>query len=101
MSLIDLSFQHGQTLDEARRRLNSAVDEVHRQLGPAIQNATWSADRSRVKVDGVGFWVEMAVDAQALHAKGDIELLGRLIGDRVRGGLNRILERTFHKRLSP
>ena len=101
MSLIDMRFQHGRTLDEARRRLQSTVDEVHRQFGPTIRSATWSADRSRVRLEGVGFWLEMAVDAQTLHAKGDIVLLGQLLGDQMRAGLNRVLERTFQRSLPP
>jgi len=99
--LIDLRLQHGQTIDEARRRLHSAVDEVHRQFGATIRSTTWSADRDRVKLDGVGFWVEMAIDAHILHAKGDIALLGQLLGGQMRAGLSRILERTFHKSLPP
>jgi hypothetical protein len=101
VSLIDLRFQHGHTLDEARRRLQSTVDEVYRQFGSTIRSAAWSPDRSRVKLEGVGFWVEIAVDAHTLHAKGDIVLLGQLLGDQMRAGLNRILERTFQKSLPP
>ena len=101
MSFIDLTFQHGQPLDEAQRRLHTAVDEVQRQFGATIRSATWSPDRNRVKLEGVGFWVEMAVDAHTLHAKGDIVLLGRLLGGPMSAGLNRILERTFHKSLPP
>jgi hypothetical protein len=101
VSLIDLKFQHGQTVDEARRRLQSTVDEVQRQFGAAIRSATWSSDRDRVELEGVGFWVEIAVDAQLLHAKGDVVLLGQLLGGRMKAGLSRILERTFHKSLPP
>lgn len=101
MSLIDLRLQHGQTVDEARRRLQSTVDELHRQLGGAIRSTSWSPDRDRVRLEGVGFWVEMAVDAQALHATGDILLLGRLLGGEMRAGLQRTLERTFQRSLPP
>ena len=101
MSLIDLRFQHGQTIDEARRRLRRAVDEVHRQFGPAIQSETWSPDRDRVKLEGLGFWVEMAVDAHTVHAKGDIVLLGQLLGGRMRAHFDRILEGIFDKSLPP
>jgi hypothetical protein len=101
VSLIDLRFQHEQTLDEARRRLQSTVDEVHRQVGATIRRVTWSSDRARVKLEGIGFWIEMAVDAHTLHAKGDIVLLGQLLGGQIRASLNRILERTFQKSLPP
>jgi len=101
MALIDLTFQHGQTADEARRRLQDTVAEVQRQVGSTIRSVTWSPGRDRVKLDGVGFWVEMAVDAHAVHAKGDILLLGRLLGDQMTARLAGILERTFHKSLPP
>src|SRR5262249_13604745 len=59
----------------------------------------WTGDRCRVKVDGVGFWLEMAVDDQLLHATGDIPILGRLLGGQFVSGLKQIVERTFQKKL--
>ena len=97
MPLIDLTLQHGQTLDEARRRLERTVQEVNAQFGAMIQRIEWAADRSRVKLMGVGFWVEMSVDAVALHATGDIPILGRLLGGQISAGFRQILERTFQK----
>ena len=66
-----------------------------------IRRAEWAADRSRVKLDGIGFWVEMAVDAQALHATGDIPILGRLLGSQLTSGLRQIIRQTFQKKLPP
>jgi hypothetical protein len=63
MPLIDLTLQHGQTIDEASRRLAVAVTEVSGRFGSMVRRAEWTADRSRVKLDGVGFWLEMSVDA--------------------------------------
>ena len=80
MPLIDLTVQHGQTLEEARGRLALAVSEVSTRFGSMVRRAEWAADRSRVKLDGVGFWLEMTVDAQVPHATGDIPILGRLLG---------------------
>ena len=97
MPLIDLTLQHRQTVDEARRRLERTVNEINAQFGAMIQRIDWAADRNRVKLTGVGFWVEMSVDAVVLHATGDIPILGRLLG----GGLRQILERTFQQRLPP
>jgi hypothetical protein len=42
------------------------VNEVNARFGSMIRRVEWAADRSRVKLDGVGFWVEMSVDAQAV-----------------------------------
>ena len=99
MPLIDLTLQHGQSLEEARRRLELAVTEVSSRFGLMVRRAEWAADRSRVKLDGVGFWLEMSVDAQVLHATGDIPMLGRLLGSQFTSGLRQIVERTFQKKL--
>jgi hypothetical protein len=101
MPMIDLTLQHGQTLEEARRRLEITVNEVNARFGSMIRRAEWAADRSRVKLDGVGFWVEMSVDAQALHATGDIPILGRLLGGQLTSGLRQIIRQTFQKKLPP
>ena len=101
MPLIDLTLQHGQALEEARRRLEVTVNEVNAQFGAMIQRIDWAADRSRVKITGVGFWVEMSVDALVVHATGDIPILGRLLGGQMSAGLKQILERTFQKKLPP
>ena len=101
MPLIDLTLQHGRTLDDARKHLETTVSEVNAQFGSMIRRVEWATDRSRVKLDGVGFWVEMSVDAQVLHAKGDIPILGRLLGGQMTSGLRQIIERTFQKKLPP
>jgi hypothetical protein len=101
LPLIDLTLQHGQTLEEARRRLEIAVHEVNTRFGSMIRRTEWAGDRRRVKVDGVGFSLEMSVDAQVLHATGDIPILGRLLGSQFVSGLKQIVERTFQKKLPP
>jgi hypothetical protein len=101
MPLIDLTLRHGQTLDEARRRLESAVHQVNTSFGSMIQRTEWAADRNRVRLAGVGLWVEMSVDAQVLRATGDIPIVGRLLGSPLISGVRQILERTFQKKLPP
>jgi Putative polyhydroxyalkanoic acid system protein (PHA_gran_rgn) len=100
MSLINLSVKHGQSLEEARGRLEMAVNEVRSRFGAMIQRADWSADRNRVRLDGTGFWLEMTVDDQHVHATGDIPFLGGLLGGPLAGGLKQIVEQTFQKKLS-
>ena len=56
-------------------------------------------DRQRVKLEGVGFWLEMWVDAQAVHATGDIPIFGGLLGGSVAEGLKQIVQQTFQKKL--
>jgi len=81
MPLINLTFAHGQTLEEARRRLEKAVHEVSSQFG-GVRWVEWAADRNRVKLEGAGVRVEMWVDAQNVHATGDIPILGNLFRSR-------------------
>jgi len=97
MSLINLSVKHGRTLEDARGRLEVAVNEVRRRFGAMVQRAEWSPDRNTVRIDGVGFWVEMSVDEQHVHATGDLPFLGNLLGGPLAGRLKQIVEKTFKK----
>ena len=99
MSLINLSVKHGRTMEEARSHLETAVHRVHSQFKALVRQVAWSADRSRVRLDGVGFWVEMWVDAQEVHVSGDLPLLGRLLGSPMTTALQRIVQQTFQKKL--
>ncbi len=99
MPLINLSVQHGRTLEEARSQLETAVQRVHSQFGALIRQVRWSVDRSQVRLDGMGFWVEMWVDAQEVHVSGDMPLLGGLLGSPLAIGLKQIVQQTFQKKL--
>jgi hypothetical protein len=99
MPLIDLTVKHGRTLDDARRGLETAVQRVTAQFGAMVRRVEWAADRNRVKLDGVGFWVEMWVDAEAVYATGDIPVLAGLFGGQLGSGLKQILQQTFQKKL--
>jgi Putative polyhydroxyalkanoic acid system protein (PHA_gran_rgn) len=99
MSLMTLSVQHGHTFDEARTRLETAVHEVTRRFGTLVRRVEWSTDRSQVRLEGIGFWIAMQVDAQAVHVSADIPVLGRLLGGSVTTRLKEMLERTFQPKL--
>jgi hypothetical protein len=100
MPLINLTLEHGRTLEEARRHLETAVHQISGQFGSLVRRVAWDADRSRVKLEGVGFWIEMAVDAQVVHATGDVPILGGLLGSSLSSGLKQILQVTFRKKLT-
>jgi hypothetical protein len=99
MSLINLSVKHGRSLEEARSHLEAAVHKIHSQFKALIQQVTWSTDRNRVRLDGLGFWVEMWVDALEVHVSGDLPLLGRLLGSPMATALQHIVQQTFQKKL--
>jgi hypothetical protein len=99
MSIINLSMKHGQTFEEARGRLQVAVDEVRKLFGILVQRVSWNTEGSQVRIDGTGFWVEMSVDAQDVHATGDIPMLTGLLGGPMTSGLKKIVQHTFQKKL--
>jgi hypothetical protein len=95
MSLMTLSVQHGHTFDEARTRLETAVHEVTSRFGTLVQRVEWSTDRSQVRLEGIGCWIEMQVDAQAVHVSADIPVLGRLLSGSVTTRLKEIASAPF------
>jgi len=99
MPLIQLSVQHGHTFDEAKRRLETAVDEIQGRFSALVRQVEWSTDHSQVRLEGSGFWIEMQVDAQAVHVSADIPVLGRLLGGSVTTRLKEIVQRTFQLKL--
>jgi hypothetical protein len=94
-----LSVQHGQTFDEARSRLEAAVHEITSRFGTLVRRVEWSTDRSQVRLEGSGFWIEMRVDGQAVHVSADLPLLGRLLGGSVTTRLKEIIQRSFQQQL--
>jgi len=99
MPALNLTVRHGRSLEDARRGLEAAVQRVSGQFGPLVRRVEWAPDRNRVKLDGAGFWVEMWVDAQDVHATGDIPMLAGLLGGRLGEGLKQIVQQTFQKKL--
>jgi len=99
MPLINLSLKHGLSLEEARSNLETAVHEVQHRFRTLVQQVEWSADRSWVRLNGTGFWVELWVDTQEVHASGDIALLGGLLGGPLATSLKQIVQQTFQKKL--
>jgi hypothetical protein len=97
MPLIDVSVAHGQTLDEARRRLEAVVREASDRFG--LHRVEWSADRHRVRLEGLGARIEMWVDPQLVHVTGDLPGLGGLLGGPLAEGLKQIVGQVFRKQL--
>ena len=69
MSDVNLTFKHGRTQDEARKRLGEAVSEIQARFGTMFRQVDWSADRNSVHVLGHGFEVRAWVDAGAAPAR--------------------------------
>ena len=100
MSLINLSVKHGRTIEEARQKLELAVDDVSTKFGSFVQRVEWTDDHNQVTISGIGFKVEMHVDSEAVHVIGDIPLVGKLLASPIVTGLKSALENRFQKRLT-
>jgi hypothetical protein len=99
MPLIELTFAHGRTREDAQRRLEAAVRQIGGQFGTLIQRTDWAPERDRVKLEGPGVWLEISVDAQNVHATGDAPFLGKLLGSPIATGLKQLLSQAFQKKL--
>ena len=99
MPLMTFSMQHGKTFEEARQRLATAIDTVTRRFGVLVRRVEWSTDHSQVRLEGIGFWIAMQVDAHVVHVSADIPVLGRLLGSSVPTHLKAIVRRTFQRTL--
>jgi hypothetical protein len=99
MSLVNLSIQHGRTFEDARARLETAVDEVRTRFGPLVRAVEWSAGRDAVTIVGNGFTIALRVDPREVHASGDIPILAAFFGDSFQAQLTQIVRQTFEKQL--
>ena len=97
--MIRLTVQHGRSLEDARRRLGTAVDELSKQFATVVRRVEWSTDHNRVRLEGPGAWVEIWVDAVDVHARGDVAILGGMLTGPLASGLKQIIQRTFQKQL--
>jgi hypothetical protein len=99
MPLMTLSVQHGHTLEEARRRLETAVADLTSRFGTLVRRVEWAPDHSQVRLEGGGVWIELRLDAQAVHASVDLPGLGRWLGGSVVTRLKEVLRHTFEPKL--
>src|SRR3954451_13134341 len=95
MSLLNLSVKHGQTWEVARVNFEKGIEDAARTFGSWLQRVEWAPDRTKAKLFGPGIEVEMWVDAQEVHAKGDIPVFARL----VEAPLKKFLHQTFQKQI--
>jgi hypothetical protein len=54
MPVLNLMVQHGRTLEDARRGLETAVYRVSGEFGSLVRRTEWTPDHQRVKLEGVG-----------------------------------------------
>ncbi len=95
MALLNLSVKHGQTWDVARVNFEKGIRDASQAFGAWIQRVEWSPDRTAAKLHAPGFFVELWVDAESVHARGDLPLVAKLF----EAPLKAFLQQTFQKSL--
>lgn len=99
MSLVQLSVEHGQTLEQARAHLEQTVKAATMRFGLLIRQVDWSPDRNRVTLAGPGFTIELSIDAREVHMSADVTgALGALARPLVQG-IKQLMSQNFPKRL--
>ena len=101
MPLLSLSFHHGTTLDDAKRRLDLTVTEARSKFSALIRTTNWSPDRTACTLTGPGFRLDLRVDPTSVHLTGDIPLLSGLLAPGLASTLKQLLQKTFQKQLPP
>jgi hypothetical protein len=79
MAQIDLAFDHGQSLESAASKLQTAIPVAQSRFAALIRRVDWSDDRHSVLLTGPGFEVRFWVDECKLHAQGRIPLAWKLL----------------------
>ncbi len=97
MPMFHVSVQHGRTTDDARARLELAVNEVKGRFGQVVQRVDWSADRNTVTIAGAGVVIEMRVDPSEVHVSGDVPIIASLLGKPLEAGVKQIVQKAFGK----
>ncbi len=93
MAIMSFTVKHGRAQDEARTRLEKAVEEVRSTCGSLLESVEWSDDRSAVTMKGSGVLAVMRVDGEAVHAEIDIPALAGLFGNSLAGRLKEIVQK--------
>jgi hypothetical protein len=99
MPAINLAVDHGRTVTEARDCLRSAVGQTCGRFGKLVRRVDWSVDGDAVTVVGVGFQIDMRVDAKQVHVVGTLPGLGGVLAGPVAAGFRQIVDRVFRKTL--
>src|SRR5262245_65656744 len=67
MPVLNLTVQHGRTIDEAKRGLETTVNRVPGQLGNLVRRVVGVTQRFRARLLGIGIRPALAVVLQAVQ----------------------------------
>ena len=84
MAALNLSVKHGQSFEVARANFEKGITRAAAKYGSYIQRIDWSDDRSEARLNGSGCDVRLTVDAEAVHATGQVPFYFKMFEGRVK-----------------
>jgi hypothetical protein len=91
MPPVNLSFEHGQSYDTARRNFEKGITHARAKFGMFIRTVVWSDDRTSATLTGTGFEVNLRLDETMVHATGRVPIFPRFL----EGPVRKFLAETF------
>ena len=99
MPAISMAVEHARDPADARAALRAAVEQTVGRFGPLIRRVDWSPAGDAVRVTGMGFTADIAVDATHVRVSGDLAGAGGMLAGPVVAGLKQIVQKVFAKKL--
>ena len=91
MAALNMSVKHGQGLDVARANFEKGITSAQSQYGKYIRQVDWSDDRNSARLSGKGFSVDLTLDAESVHATGEVPFFVRFM----EGPIRKFVEQTL------
>lgn len=79
MARLDQSMKHGQTPEAAAANFRKAIEEAQAKYSTWIHEVAWSPDYRVATLKGPGYTVDLTVDHEHVHAKGNVPLALKLL----------------------
>ncbi len=90
MAALKMSVKHGLPFDVAKAHFEKGIKAAEIQHGNHIKQVEWSDDRTRAKLSGTGFAVELTVDHDSVHADGHVPFFVKFL----EGPIRKFVEQT-------
>ncbi len=79
MSEVNVSFDHGQSWEDAQANFRHAIDEAVKQYGKHFNTVAWSADKTAATLSGTGWRLDIKVDPKKVHVTGHVPFFLRFL----------------------
>jgi hypothetical protein len=91
MPPVNLSFEHGQSYDTARRNFEKGITHAQAKFGKFIHSVVWSDDSTSARLTGTGFEIDLRLDESMVYATGRVPIFLRFL----EGPVRKFLAETF------